>query len=111
MSNTPTRLTIDDAVLWLNDSLGETVQVHVDIGEMPAVPLATKGVLQLWHEREPGDRGWYAVGENVGLSLNGLDPFDAVLFEDKAIAIALSDEITLCIAKPNQAHTPKGDHQ
>lgn len=73
--------------------------------------LTADGVLQHWRERATARAvsylrddlaGWYVVGADARFDLSDLDHLDAVLLEDNVINIALSDEITLCIVKPEE---------
>jgi hypothetical protein len=104
-------LTIDELLLWLNDRLGKSVHVAVELerGDLTVSILEAEGDLQHWSERAdsrslsvPRDdlTGRYAVGD-ASFDLTNLGHLDAVLQGDE-LAIALSDDVTLSIVEQEE---------
>jgi hypothetical protein len=56
----PHRLARDEALLWLNDRLGESVHVSVNAekGDLEVTVLEAEGSLRHWREASPAGAAW-----------------------------------------------------
>jgi hypothetical protein len=110
-------LTRDEALVWLNERVGRSVYVSVDVehGELSTCVIWGEGELSYWSsdpESEPAAlRGWEA-GERMGLYAVGavrLDPtgFASVRItrgdDDDEIEFQVAPTVTLCIAEQTDA--------
>jgi len=103
-------LTRDEALLWLNDRLGEPVRVAVEIarGDWNSEVVAGEGNLAHWSENHrnslrplsPDLAGWYVVGDThfdlthldrSAIRLHGEDETSIELGEDVSLRIILVD--------------------
>jgi hypothetical protein len=126
-------LSIDDVLLWLNDRLGKSVHVEVQVeqGDLSITVLEAEGVLEHWSERagshdlsiphEARTRfvrqlrrvlsrqsvdlaGWYAIGD-AHFDLSNLDHRDAIVEAHGGIDIPLGDDVTLRIVEQEELPT------
>jgi hypothetical protein len=109
-------MTLDEALLWLNDRLGESVNVAVELdrGHVGAVVVEGEGTLEHWSEpvdprtlAVPRDDlvGWYRAGE-TRFDLTDLAQARIELFADlDALRIELADGVALRVLE--QAELPE----
>jgi hypothetical protein len=109
----PRDLTLDEALLWLNDRVGQQARVYldVDVGEFTAVVLAYEGDGRIEHRvgAEPalsrlGPRddiaGLYRVGD-VGLDITNLAVSGITAYtrgESEVLDFQLADDVLLTVA-------------
>ena len=114
-------LTIDDVLLWLNDRLGKSVHVEVQVerGDLSITVLEAEGVLEHWSERASSHdlnvpheartrfvrqlrrvlsrqsvdlAGWYAIGD-AHFDLSELDHLGGIVEAYGGIDIPLAPEV------------------
>jgi hypothetical protein len=121
-----TRVSQEDALLWLNDRLGDVVQIHVtvDCGDYSVTVIHVQGELHHFREVVPEGgllpplqrevtRGLYAVGAAASLDIGDSRlPCKFALHRRELAAGVMSDELVIGLGDLSAIFItePTGEH-